>query len=196
MLVVVGLLIRVKIVETPAFRKMAEQEGESTVPARELVRDRISRRHLLLGMGSRLTEGVAFNAWAVFVISYGSGTLDLDRQPLLQAVMIAAVVMVVFIPIFGRVSDRIGTNGVLAYLAVTTAISVACTLAIRRRDMFTDDVRAPARAVGVRPVNPDRRGTGGGCAPHPPPVPRPRPGHPRASSPFAMWVTWISLLPA
>ncbi|GAA4523167.1 MFS transporter [Amycolatopsis samaneae] len=243
-LVVVGLLIRVKIVETPAFRKMAEQEGESTVPALELVRDRVSRRHLLLGMGSRLTEGVAFNAWAVFVISYGSGTLHLDRQPLLQAVMIAAAVMVVFIPVFGRVSDRVGrrrafavgalttlvlaipalaalhagntvlitvslvavlgisyplmygpqaafyaelfpvsrrctgisvvyqlsgvvasgltplvlaylagrtgTNGVLVYLAVTTAISVVCTLAIRERDMFADDVRTavPATAVG------------------------------------------------
>ncbi|MFE0027144.1 MFS transporter [Amycolatopsis sp. NPDC059021] len=247
-LVVVGLLIRVKIVETPAFRKMAEQEGESTVPALELVRDRVSRRHLLLGMGSRLTEGVAFNAWAVFVISYGSGTLHLNRQPLLQAVMIAAAVMVVFIPIFGRVSDRVGrrrafavgavttlvlaipalaalhagntvlitvslvavlgisyplmygpqaafyaelfpvsrrctgisvvyqlsgvvasgltplilaylagrtgTNGVLVYLAVTTAISVVCTLAIRDRDMFADDVRAPVPAAVVSPGNP------------------------------------------
>ncbi|WP_158885000.1 MFS transporter [Amycolatopsis anabasis] len=244
-LVVVGLLIRVKIMETPAFRVMTEQEGNATVPALELVRDPISRRHLLLGMGSRLTEGVAFNAWAVFVISYGSGTLRLDRQFLLVGVMTAAAVMVVFIPVFGRVSDRVGRrrafsvgavttlvlaipvlaalhagnpllitvslvavlgisyplmygpqaafyaelfpvsrrctgisvvyqlsgvvasgltplvlaylagrtgiNGVLVYLAVTTAISVVCTLAIRERDLFADDVPAEVTAAAVSP---------------------------------------------
>ncbi|PKV96377.1 metabolite-proton symporter [Amycolatopsis echigonensis] len=239
-LVVAGLLIRVKVMETPAFRTMAAEEGTATVPAVELVRDRLSRRHLLLGMGSRFTEGVAFNAWAVFVISYGSGTLKLDRQPLLIGVMIAAAVMVVFIPVFGRVSDRLGrrrtfttgavttlllaipalaalhsgnpvlitlslvavlgisypvmygpqaafyaelfpisrrctgisvvyqlsgvvasgltplvlaylagrtgTTGILVYLAATTVVSVVCTLAIRQRDLFDDEVRASAPA--------------------------------------------------
>ncbi|WP_409463990.1 MFS transporter [Amycolatopsis sp. GA6-003] len=128
-LVVAGLLIRVKVMETPAFRTMAAEEGTATVPAVELVRDRLSRRHLLLGMGSRFTEGVAFNAWAVFVISYGSGTLKLDRQPLLVGVMIAAAVMVVFIPVFGKVSDRFGRRGTFTTGAVTTLVLAIPALA-------------------------------------------------------------------
>ncbi|MFI5614211.1 MFS transporter [Amycolatopsis sp. NPDC051903] len=128
-LVVVGLIVRVRIMETPAFRTMAAEEGTATVPALQLVRDRLSRRHLLLGMGSRLTEGVAFNAWAVFVISYGSGTLKLDRQPLLVGVMIAAAVMVVFIPVFGRVSDRFGRRRTFATGAVTTLVLAIPALA-------------------------------------------------------------------
>ncbi|WP_409179607.1 MFS transporter [Amycolatopsis sp. VS8301801F10] len=128
-LVVAGLLIRVKVMETPAFRTMAAEEGTATVPAVELVRDRLSRRHLLLGMGSRFTEGVAFNAWAVFVISYGSGTLKLDRQPLLVGVMIAAAVMVVFIPVFGKVSDRLGRRRTFTTGAVTTLVLAIPALA-------------------------------------------------------------------
>ncbi|GLY66354.1 MFS transporter [Amycolatopsis taiwanensis] len=128
-LVVVGLLVRVKIMETPAFRAMEQQEGASTVPALELVRDRTSLRHVLLGMGSRFTEGVAYNTWAVFVISYGTGTVHLDKQPLLVAVMIAAAVMVFFIPVFGRLSDRVGRRRIFVVGALTTMVLAIPTLA-------------------------------------------------------------------
>lgn len=64
-LVGVGLFIRLKVMETPAFRKLAQAETRATIPALELIRDRGSRRNTFLGMGSRWAEGVAFNLWAV-----------------------------------------------------------------------------------------------------------------------------------
>jgi metabolite-proton symporter len=105
-LVGVGLYIRLKVMETPAFRKLEKTEAKATVPAVQMIKDPLSRRHLMLGMGSRWAEGVAFNMWAVFTISYGTGTLHLGKQPILLAVMAAAATMILFIPVFGRLADR------------------------------------------------------------------------------------------
>ncbi|OZM71607.1 MFS transporter [Amycolatopsis antarctica] len=119
-LVLVGMFIRLRVIETPAFRKMEQSKAKATVPAVELARNPLSRRHVLLGMGSRLTEGIAFNTWAVFAISYGTETIGMERQPLLLGVMAAAAVMLVFIPLFGRASDRYGRRRVFALGAVLT----------------------------------------------------------------------------
>ncbi|SFB55518.1 metabolite-proton symporter [Amycolatopsis marina] len=121
-LVLVGMFIRLKVMETPAFRKLEEHEQKATVPVVELAKNALSRRHVLLGMGSRLTEGIAFNAWAVFAISYGSETLGMSQQPLLVAVMIAAAVMIFFIPVFGRLSDRFGRRKTFSVGAVLTGL--------------------------------------------------------------------------
>ncbi|WP_411732078.1 MFS transporter [Paeniglutamicibacter sp.] len=123
-LVGVGLFIRLKVMETPAFRKLASVEAKATIPALELMKNPKNRRHIFLGMGSRWAEGVAFNLWAVFVIAYGTGTLKLEKNTILLAVMAAAITMVVAIPIMGKVSDHIDrrkmyTAGVLILGAIT-----------------------------------------------------------------------------
>ncbi|MCW2134529.1 MFS transporter [Arthrobacter sp. VKM Ac-2550] len=144
-LVGVGLFIRLKVMETPAFRKLQETEAKATIPALELARDRKNRRHILLGMGSRWIEGVAFNTWAVFAIAYGTDLLELSQQTMLIAVMCAAVTMVVFIPVFGRLSDRIDRRhlytwgsillGVVAYpafllLGTGSALVISATIVV------------------------------------------------------------------
>jgi MFS family permease len=123
-LVGVGLFIRLRVLETPAFRRLEQNGAKETVPARELFQKRELRRNILLGMGSRWAEGVAFNTWAVFSIVYGSDTLGLDRQTMLLSVMAAAAAMIFFIPFFGRLADRcdrrrLYTTGVIL-LAVLT----------------------------------------------------------------------------
>lgn len=105
-LVGVGLFIRLKVMETPAFAKLKEAEAHAVIPAVELVRDRKSRRNIILGMGSRWAEGVAFNLWAVFIISYATGILKIGQQTILMAVMAGAIIMVAFIPLMGKLSDR------------------------------------------------------------------------------------------
>jgi metabolite-proton symporter len=105
-LVVLGMLIRLKVMETPAFRKLEQTEAKAKVPAKELFQNRKLRRNIFLGMGSRWAEGVAFNTWAVFSIAYGAKTLGFDKQTMLLSVMAAAATMVFFIPFFGRMADR------------------------------------------------------------------------------------------
>lgn len=121
-LVVVGLIIRLKVLETPAFRKLEAQEKRSKVPAVDLFKDRLSRRHIFLGMGSRWAEGVAFNTWAVFAISYGADTLGMNRNTMLIAVMMAAAAMLIFIPVFGNLSDTMERRKVFTFGVVSVAV--------------------------------------------------------------------------
>ncbi len=112
-LVAVGLTVRLKIDETPAFRALRRlQETPKSAPLVELLRQRISRRHVLLGMLARWGEGAAFNTWAVFALTYATTTLKLERTAVLLAVTAAAVVMAVAIPVSGALADRQGARRV------------------------------------------------------------------------------------
>lgn len=126
LLVVVGVYLRSRIAETPSFRAAQADVGdlERVVPLAELIKDRVSRRHLLLGMGSRYAEGVAYNLWAVFIIAFATGTVGFDRLEVLGAIMVAAVVLTIFIPVWGRVSDSLPRRVVFASGAVALAIVV------------------------------------------------------------------------
>jgi len=136
LLVVVGIAVRLRVLETPAFRKLEHREQSASVPVLRLLRDRRSRIHILLGIGTRLAEGITFNAWAVFVLSYGTATLGMSRQPLLVAVMIAAGVMAVFIPVFGAVSDRVGRRTTFcAGAIIACALSVPAFMALQTRNI-------------------------------------------------------------
>ncbi|CDO86867.1 MFS transporter [Mycobacterium triplex] len=118
-LVVVGVLVRWRVDETPAFQELRDLEAASTVPIREIFRGARSRRNTLLGLLSRWAEGSAFNTWGVFAISYATGALGFHKVPVLVVVTIAALVMAVLLPVSGALTDRYGARRV--YLA-----GVAC----------------------------------------------------------------------
>ena len=64
--------------------------------------------NVLKGMGARYIDGVFFNVFGVFSIAYLTSTLKISRTDALLGVMAAALVMIVTIPLFGRLSDRVG----------------------------------------------------------------------------------------
>ncbi|HZC00292.1 MAG TPA: MFS transporter, partial [Gammaproteobacteria bacterium] len=105
-LVGIGLYIRLQILETPAFRRVREAQQEAQVPFTELLRTQ--PKELLLGMGTRWIEGLVFNAYGVFIISYVTGQLELTRTTALIGVTIAAAFGVVLVPVYGALSDRFG----------------------------------------------------------------------------------------
>jgi MFS family permease len=118
-LVAIGIVVRLRVEETPAFRELRSLEATSTVPFREIVREPRSRRNTVLGLLSRWAEGSAFNTWGVFAISYATGALGLNRVSVLVVVTIAALLMAVLLPVSGALTDRFGARRV--YL-----VGVAC----------------------------------------------------------------------
>ncbi len=110
LLVVVGLLIRVRILETPLFRQLQQAQQVAQAPIRETLRRHW--REVLLAAGSRVSENSCFYLFSTYIIAYGKGVLHLEPGLILWAVNMAAAVEVVTIPLWGILSDRWSRKGV------------------------------------------------------------------------------------
>jgi MFS family permease len=109
-LVGVGLFIRVKILETPAFSQVKASGTEAQMPIIDVFRT--YPKNMLLTMGARLSEGQTFNIFAVFVLTYATNQLGLPRSVILNGVLIAAIVECLTLPAFGAFADRVGRRPV------------------------------------------------------------------------------------
>lgn len=108
-LVAVGLVVRLKVEETPAFQEVTDLKQRSSAPVREVF-TRKSARGTILGLLSRWGEGAAFNTWGVFAITYATTELDFEKVPVLLVVTVAAAVMAVLLPLSGLLVDRFGAK--------------------------------------------------------------------------------------
>ena len=119
-LVVVGLYIRLKILETPAFTSIQQTKKVAAVPVVELFRTH--GKNTLLGLGARYIEGVTFNIFGVFIVGYLAGTLGLPRQTALAGVMISAAIMIIMLPIYGNLSDKIGRRKMFGFAGILVGL--------------------------------------------------------------------------
>ncbi|KUI33176.1 MFS transporter [Mycobacterium sp. IS-1742] len=120
-LVIFGVVVRLKAEETPAFEKVRDDDERSAVPIKEIFRPPVLRT-TVLGMLSRWGEGAAFNTWGVFAISYATATLHFEKVPVLIVVTVSALLMAVLLPVSGLLVDRFGAKlvygtGIAAYAA-------------------------------------------------------------------------------
>jgi metabolite-proton symporter len=113
LLIVVGLLIRIRLTETPLFAQLMRGNQVARAPVSETLQRHW--REVLLAAGARLTENACFYLFTVYVITYGEKVLQVERSVVLLAVNLAAAVEVVAIPLFGILSDRTSRKG--AYVA-------------------------------------------------------------------------------
>jgi MHS family shikimate/dehydroshikimate transporter-like MFS transporter len=105
-LVAVGLFIRMRIMESPAFQEVKDSGTEAPKPIIDVVKTQ--PRNVLVAMGMRISENGIFYVYTVFVLAYGEETLKLGKSTMLMGVAIAAAVGLVTIPLWGRLSDRFG----------------------------------------------------------------------------------------
>ncbi len=105
LLIVVGLLIRVRILETPLFARLKEQNQVAKAPIAETIR--VYWREILLAAGARITENATFYLFTAYAIAYANDVLQIGSSAVLRAVNVAAVVEFFTIPLFGSFSDRL-----------------------------------------------------------------------------------------
>jgi MFS transporter, MHS family, shikimate and dehydroshikimate transport protein len=115
-MVAVGLFIRLRILETPAFVRLQQTQTQEARPLFTAVRH--YRRNMLLAMGMRMAENGLFYVYTVFVLTYGPSALGLTRDVMLWGVTIAALSGLIAIPFFGNLSDRIGRRPVYLFGAL------------------------------------------------------------------------------
>lgn len=130
-LVVVGIYIRLTLLESPDFERIRESGTIARVPFGELIRT--AWGNVVLGMGVRYIEGVVFNLYGVFMISYLAADLKYSRSSALAAVTVAAIVLAFFVPFFGRLSDRYGRQRIFAAGTIATGVLVFPAFALMSR---------------------------------------------------------------
>ncbi|AMB45599.1 MFS transporter [Methylobacterium sp. AMS5] len=120
-LVGVGLYVRLKLTETPAFRAALEQAPPERVPLATIFS--AHRRATLLGTLAMVAAYAVFYLSTVFALSYGTGTLGYARKSFLLFECVAILFMALAIPLSGWAADRFGRKPVmLSGLTVTGAL--------------------------------------------------------------------------
>ncbi|HYL43197.1 MAG TPA: MFS transporter [Ktedonobacteraceae bacterium] len=106
LLIIIGLYIRLRILETPLFAQVKDQKQESSAPILDAFRH--STPEILLSAGARFVEQAPFYLFSVFVITYGAVTLHIGKTLILNSITIGATLELFTIPLFGYLSDRFG----------------------------------------------------------------------------------------
>ncbi len=105
-LVAVGLVIRLKVAETPAFAKVTGERETAKAPLAEAFRRH--PREMLLGAGMITVVYVMFYTAATFCMTYTTKTLGIPKNDMLALTLVAVVVLGVSTFLVARWSDRIG----------------------------------------------------------------------------------------
>jgi len=121
LLVAVGLWVRLKLTETPAFAQAMAEAPPSQVPLAEVFKRYPLR--LLGGMFSVLACFALFYLTTTFALSYGATTLHYDRSAFLAVQIGAIVFMAAGIALAGWWADRATPRIVLM---AGSALAVAC----------------------------------------------------------------------
>ena len=109
--VMVGLYIRLKIDETPVFKKIREQSATAKAPVVEAIRSQ--GREILLATGAFILISGPYYIIISFMLSYGTTSLGVERQDMLNAVLVASFFQIFACIGFASLSDRVGRRPVL-----------------------------------------------------------------------------------
>ena len=129
-LIGISMYIQLKIEDTEAFKSLSEVQAASEKPAKAVERSPVVEairkypKRIMLAAGAFLSVQVTFYILIAFVIAYGvnSPDLNLSRDTILMAVLVAAAIMVPTQFYFSGLSDRIGRKSVYKWGAILTGV--------------------------------------------------------------------------
>ncbi|WP_203311009.1 MFS transporter [Sphingomonas beigongshangi] len=111
-LVALGLWVRLKLTETPAFVAAAKADALPKVPVATLLAGHA--RALVAGTGGVVACFALFYLATAFTLSYGTATLGYGREALLGAELVAILFLAAGIIVASMLADRIGAARMLA----------------------------------------------------------------------------------
>ena len=119
-LIGVGLIIRLRIAESPVFMRLKERGMESKQPLLEVLRDH--RRALITAIGVVFVSISGFYLVTAFSLSYLTQQLGVSRSVALTGNVLYSFFEAVSILIFARLADRVGKYRVAMISAVGLAL--------------------------------------------------------------------------
>ncbi|MFA6178875.1 MAG: MFS transporter [Candidatus Methylopumilus sp.] len=130
LLVVVGLYVRFKLAETPAFAALLQKKSTLKMPVTALLRQH--SQAVLLGALAMVVCYTLFYTATVFCLSYGTNTLHIPRSQFLGMLCVAIVFMALATPLAAWASDRFGRRPVLllsSFAAILAGFAMAPLMA-------------------------------------------------------------------
>lgn len=119
-LVIVGLYIRLKLHETPAFQKVLDKQKEVNIPFKEVITKHTGK--LVLGTIAAICTFVVFYLTTVFALNWGTTKLGYARGEFLELQLFATLCFAAFIPLSAIFAEKFGRK--------TTSIGVCIAAAI------------------------------------------------------------------
>ncbi|MFL6673648.1 MAG: MFS transporter [Massilia sp.] len=118
-LVGVGLYIRLKITETPAFKAVLERNERVAVPVMAVFGQHL--RALVLGTIITIATFVLFYLMTVFALNWGTTALHFSRKQFLVLQLVSVCFFALTIPISAVLADRHGRRAVMLLVALAIA---------------------------------------------------------------------------
>lgn len=119
-LVFVGLWVRLRIEETPDFRKTIDANERVRLPMATVVTQHT--RILIAGTFAAMATFVLFYLMTVFTLSWGTSRLGYSRETFLVMQMIGVLFFAATIPISALLADRYGRRRVLVLVSAAIAL--------------------------------------------------------------------------
>jgi MFS family permease len=139
-LIVVGIIIRLKVEESPEFEELKEEGELSKNPLKDVLRN--DWRNILRAFCLRIAETAGYAVSVTFMLSYIATEELADRPVTLTGTMIAAAIGIFATTYWGALTDRIGRRpvyllgtaimlgwGIPLFLVVNTGSAVAIVIA-------------------------------------------------------------------
>ncbi|MFW1647913.1 MFS transporter [Acinetobacter nosocomialis] len=119
-LVIVGLYIRLKLHETPAFQKVLDKQKEVNIPFKEVVTKHTGK--LVLGTIAAICTFVVFYLTTVFALNWGTTKLGYARGEFLELQLFATLCFAAFIPLSAIFAEKFGRKATSVGVCIAAAI--------------------------------------------------------------------------